>query len=266
MAEETLLEVQHLQIAYGGVPSVEDVSFTLKKGEILAIVGESGSGKTTVIRAIMGLLPPGGEVTEGHILYGGKDLRMLQAKEWQSMRGPEIAMIFQDSGSALDPIQKIGKQFREYFQTHEALSDEECDKKAKALLESVALTNSSDILARYPYELSGGQRQRLGVAMGLAFEPALLLADEPTSALDVTTQSQVVLEMVELARQKGTAIIIVTHNLGVASYMADYILVMQQGRVVDEGETKALLETPTYPYTRKLIDAVPMLEGKRYVD
>ena len=266
MEKEKILEVKNLDIAYGGFPSVSEINFSLHKGEVLALVGESGSGKTTVIRSIMGLLPPGGKVTAGTILLNGKDLQALTKDEWCSIRGPEIAMIFQDSGSALDPIQKIGKQFRKYFQTHEKISDADCDEKAIALLESVALKNCQDLLERYPYELSGGQRQRLGVAMGLALEPQLLLADEPTSALDVTTQSQVVLEMMELARAKGTAIIIVTHNLGVASYMADYILVMQNGKVVDEGHPKELLERPNHPYTKKLISAVPKLEGVRYVE
>ena len=263
---ENILTVENLNIAYQGVPAVMDVNFTLERGKVLTIVGESGSGKTTVIRALMGLLPVGGEVTEGTMIFNGQDLRTLSKSQWRSIRGKDMAMIFQDSGSALDPIQKIGKQFREYFKTHETLSDEECDAKAISLLASVALTAGVDILQRYPYELSGGQRQRLGVAMGLALSPKLLLGDEPTSALDVTTQAQVVLEMKALAKNQGTAIIIVTHNLGVAAHMADKILVMKSGRVVDSGMAKDVLENPSHEYTKHLMDSVPTLGGGRYVE
>lgn len=266
MSEELLLNVKNLHIAYQDNPTVMDVNFTLNKGEVLAIVGESGSGKTTVIRAILGLLSTGGKITTGDIVFEGRSLNNLAKREWQPIRGKEISMIFQDSGSALDPIQKIGKQFREYFKTHETLSDEECDAKAISLLASVALTAGVDILQRYPYELSGGQRQRLGVAMGLALSPKLLLGDEPTSALDVTTQAQVVLEMKALAKNQGTAIIIVTHNLGVAAHMADKILVMKSGRVVDSGMAKDVLENPSHEYTKHLMDSVPTLEGGRYVE
>lgn len=266
MSGDLLLDVKNLHIAYQDKPTVMDVNFTLKQGEVLAIVGVSGSGKTTVIRSILGLLSSGGKVSEGDIVFEGRSLHHLTKKEWQSIRGKEISMIFQDSGSALDPIQKIGKQFREYFKTHELLSNEECNAKAIKLLASVALMNGADILQRYPYELSGGQRQRLGVAMGLALVPKLLLADEPTSALDVTTQSQVVMEMMALAKNQGTSIIIVTHNLGVAAYMADHILVMKEGRVVDSGHPRDILEHPNHQYTKHLMDSVPTIGGGRYVE
>lgn len=263
---ENVLTVEHLSIAYQGVPAVMDVNFTLERGKVLTIVGESGSGKTTVIRALMGLLPVGGEVTEGTLLFNGKDLRNLSKSEWRSIRGKDMAMIFQDSGSALDPIVRIGKQFRELFIAHIEISNDECDRRAIELLESVALPNCADILRRYPHELSGGQRQRVGIAMALALDPALLIGDEPTSALDVTTQSQVVMQMMELSKVHNSAIVMVTHNLGVAAYMSDYIIVMKKGRVVDAGTPQEILENPSNEYTKQLKDAVPTLGGGRYID
>ena len=260
---ENILTVENLNIAYQGVPAVMDVNFTLERGKVLTIVGESGSGKTTVIRALMGLLPVGGEVTDGTMIFNGQDLRTLS---WRSIRGKDMAMIFQDSGSALDPIVRIGKQFRELFKAHIEISNDECDRRAIELLESVALPNCADILRRYPHELSGGQRQRVGIAMALALDPALLIGDEPTSALDVTTQSQVVMQMMELSKVHNSAIVMVTHNLGVAAYMSDYIIVMKKGRVVDAGTPQEILENPSNEYTKQLKDAVPTLEGGRYID
>ena len=263
---ENVLTVENLSIAYQGVPAVMDVNFTLERGKVLTIVGESGSGKTTVIRALMGLLPVGGEVTEGKLLFNGQDLRNLSKDEWRSIRGKDMAMIFQDSGSALDPIVRIGKQFRELYKSHIEIDNDECDCRAIELLESVSLPNGADILCRYPHELSGGQRQRVGIAMALALDPALLIGDEPTSALDVTTQSQVVMQMLELSREHNSAIVMVTHNLGVAAYMSDYIIVMKKGRVVDAGAPKDILENPSNEYTKQLKDAVPTLGGGRYID
>ena len=261
---ENILTVENLNIAYQGVPAVMDVNFTLERGKVLTIVGESGSGKTTVIRALMGLLPIGGEVTDGTMIFNGQDLRTLSKSEWRAIRGKDMAMIFQDS--ALDPIVRIGKQFRELFKAHIEITNDECDRRAIALLESVALPNCADILCRYPHELSGGQRQRVGIAMALAMDPALLIGDEPTSALDVTTQSQVVMQMLELAKEHNSAIVMVTHNLGVAAYMSDYIIVMKKGRVVDAGTPQDILENPSNEYTKQLKDAVPTLGGGRYID
>ena len=263
---ENILTVENLNIAYQGVPAVMDVNFTLERGKVLTVVGESGSGKTTVIRALMGLLPVGGEVTEGTIIFNGQDLRTLSKSQWRSIRGKDMAMIFQDSGSALDPIVRIGKQFRELFKSHMEITNDECDRRAIELLESVSLPNGADILRRYPHELSGGQRQRVGIAMALALDPVLLIGDEPTSALDVTTQSQVVMKMLELAKEHNSAIVMVTHNLGVAAYMSDYIIVMKKGRVVDAGTPQDILENPSNEYTKQLKDAVPTLGGGRYID
>ena len=192
------------------------------------------------------------------MIFNGHNLRTLSKSEWRAIRGKDMAMIFQDSGSALDPIVRIGKQFRELFTSHIEITNDECDRRAIELLESVSLPNGADIWRRYPHELSGGQRQRVGIAMALALDPALLIGDEPTSALDVTTQSQVVMQML--------AIVMVTHNLGVAAYMSDYIIVMKKGRVVDAGTPQDILENPSNEYTKQLKDAVPTLGGGRYID
>ena len=263
--EAALVEVNNLSIAYGeAAPSVTDVTFSLEEGEILVIVDESGSGKTTVIRALIGLLSVGGHVVGGQAHYRGQDIAHWSEEEWRKYRGTDISMIFQDSGSAMDPIQTIGKQFIAHIRRHSNLAAAET--KAIELMKMVSLPADTDFLKRYPFELSGGQRQRLGIAMAMAFTPHLLLADEPTSALDVTTQAQIVDELMRLCQKSRTGIIMVTHNIGVAAHMADKIMVMQQGKVVDYGSRDDVLFKEHSAYTQQLLDAVPTLGGKRYVD
>lgn len=262
-----LVEVKNLSIAYGeAAPSVTDVNFSLAEGEVLVIVGESGSGKTTIIRALIDCLSVGGQVVQGHLYYDGDDISTWSETKWRQYRGTDISMIFQDSGSAMDPIQTIGKQFIAHIRRHSDMTKSAAENKALELLAMVSLPASKDMLHRYPFELSGGQRQRLGIAMAMAFTPRLLLADEPTSALDVTTQAQIVEELLRLCKQNKTGIIMVTHNIGVAAHMADKIMVMQQGQVVDYGTRDEVLFTHHSDYTAKLLDAVPTLGGKRYVD
>ena len=262
---ENVLTVENLSIAYQGVPAVMDVNFTLERGKVLTIVGESGSGKTTVIRALMGLLPVGGEVTEGKLLFNGQDLRNLSKDEWRSIRGKDMAMIFQDSGNMLNPIQTIGKQFIEYLQIHDDLTKKEAYSFAVEMLTRMNLANPENIMKSYPFELSGGMRQRVGIAMAISFKPSLLLADEPTSALDVTTQAQIVKELIEIPRSCGTAMIVVTHNIGVAAYMSDKIMVMKQGKIIEYGKAKDIINSPQEEYTKSLLIAVPQIGGKRYV-
>ncbi|HCP95193.1 MAG TPA: ABC transporter ATP-binding protein, partial [Anaerovibrio sp.] len=217
-----LLEINDLDITYGdNTPTVENVKLSLNEGEILTIVGESGSGKTTVIRSILGLLSGDGHVSNGTLNFKGRDLKALSQKEWRELRGKDISMIFQDSGNMLNPVQTIGHQFREYIQLHSDMSDSEADAKAVEILKRMHLPNAENILSSYAFELSGGMRQRVGIAMAITFHPQLLLADEPTSALDVTTQAQIVKELMQVVKESGTAMIMVTHNLGVASYMSD---------------------------------------------
>lgn len=258
-----LLEVKHLEILYGkNTPVVQDVSFSLAAGEILAIVGESGSGKTSVIRAIQNCLPVGGKVSHGEIFFEGKDILNLSDKEKRKLSGTEVSMIFQDSGNMLNPIKTIGEQFYAYLKTHGFTDRQQAHGKAVEMIDMVRLANPENILRSYVFELSGGMRQRVGIAMAMALNPLLLLADEPTSALDVTMQAQIIKEMMIVRDRLKAAIIIVTHNLGVASYMADKVLIMKDGRIVEYGDKKNVIMHPRNDYTKILLDAVPKLGGR----
>ncbi|MCD8019343.1 MAG: ABC transporter ATP-binding protein [Clostridiales bacterium] len=262
-----MLSIQDITVQYGKnpQPTIEHFNLDMEQGEIVSVVGESGSGKTTVIRAVLGLLPGGGSVTEGDILFEGKSLLKYDKKQWRELRGTDISMIFQDSGAMINPVRKIGSQYVEYIRTHKDLSKKDAWDLAVEMLERMRLPSGDNIMKSYPFQLSGGMRQRVGIAMAMTFEPKLLLADEPASALDVTTQAQIVRQMMELRDNFGTGIIIVTHNIGVAAYMADKMIVMQYGKVVDEGDREKVLHHPEDAYTKNLIASVPSLEGARYV-
>ena len=260
-----LLEIKNIDISYGKTVTVKDCSISLDTGEICSIVGESGSGKTTVIRAVLGLLAGGGKVTAGDIIYEGRSLLTLNDREWRALRGHDISMIFQDSGAMMNQTRLIGKTYVEYILTHENISKKEAWEKGAEMLGRMRLPDPDRIMRSYPFQLSGGQRQRVGIAMGMTYQPRLLLADEPTSALDVTTQAQIVRQMMELRDEYGTAIIIVTHDLGVAAYMADRIVVMKNGVIEDQGTREHILHETENAYTKKLMEAVPSLGGKRYV-
>ena len=262
---ESLLKLEHVTICYNGEPVVHDVDLELNKGEILGVVGESGSGKSTIIKAIMGLLGNEGMVTEGDIWYKGKNVVDMPEKELRRLLGPEIAMVFQDSGAALCPIRTVGDQIYESMREHERISRKECAERAVRMMAKIGLKDGERVLQSYPFELSGGMNQRVGICISMLQNPSLLLADEPTSALDVTTQAQIVRQMMELRDDFGTGIIIVTHNIGVAAYMADQLVVMQNGKVVDQGTRDEVMEHPTSDYTKKLLAAVPEMEGQRYV-
>ena len=262
-----LLEISDLAISYKGNdrPTVQDINFSLEEGEILSIVGESGSGKTTIIRAILGSLPSSGRVSKGNIIFEGNDLLGYTNKDWLKLRGKNISMIFQDSGNMLNPIQTIGKQFIEYICIHSNMSKIDAQAKAVEMLARMNLPNPENILKSYPFELSGGMRQRVGIAMAITFHPQLLLADEPTSALDVTTQAQIVKELLSITRKAKMAMIVVTHNIGVAAYISDKIMVMSQGKIVEYGKTQDILQNPKHAYTKTLLTSVPQIGGKRYV-
>lgn len=258
-----MLKIKDLNINYGDKPVVHDFQADIGKGEIVSIVGESGSGKTTVIRSILGLLPADGKIESGEIDFLGEDLTKFSLDDYQKLRGKDIAMIFQDSGAMMNPTRRIGKQFMEYLLQHSDMTKEEAYARAVELLDSVHLPNPEAIMKRYPFQLSGGQRQRVGIAMAMAFSPKILLADEPTSALDVTTQAQVIRLMLELREKYGTTIIMVTHNLGVASFMSDQIIVMKDGEIVEAGDAHEFIHHPKAEYTKKLLDAVPVLNEER---
>lgn len=259
-----LLEVSELSIAYANDPIVKNMNLSLEEGEVVAIVGESGSGKTTVIRAILGCLPHGGHITGGEICFEGKNLLENTVEDWRKLCGRKAAMVFQDSGSMLDPIKRIGSQFIEYICEHSSLTKSEAAKAAEEMLKKMHLPHTKNLMKSYPFELSGGMRQRIGIAMAMFFKPRLLLADEPTSALDVTTQAQVVTEMLEICRRDQTAIILVTHNIGVAAYMSEKLIVMRSGSIVEAGKTDEIITNPQSQYTKELLEAVPEIGGKRY--
>lgn len=261
-----MLELKNLAIQYADKKIVvENFSLSLKKGEIIGIVGESGSGKSTVLRAIMGLLSNNGKIISGDILYEEKSLLNITLKEWLNIRGTEITMISQDSAGTLNPIRKIGSQYIEYIRSHMKLSKREAEKKAICLLEKMKLNNPKNIMESYPHQLSGGMKQRVGIAMALTFKPKIILADEPTSALDMTTQAEIVRELMELRDEYSTSMIVVTHNIGMAAYIADKLIVMQDGKVVDQGRRNEVINNPKSDYTKKLLDAVLEMDGDSLV-
>ena len=260
-----MLKIDNITIAYKDVPTVMDFSLHMAQGQLVSLVGESGSGKTTVIRAVLGLLAGGGKVTKGDILFNGTSLLSNTPEQWRNLRGSEISMIFQDSGAMMNPTRRIGSVFTEYLQTHEKISKKAAWIKGEEMLGKMRLPSPDNIMKSYPFQLSGGMRQRVGIAMGMTYQPKLLLADEPTSALDVTTQAQIVRQMMELRDDYGTGIIVVTHNLGVAAYMSDYIVVMKDGRIEDQGDRDHILHHSENEYTHKLLSAVPSMGGKSYV-
>ena len=220
-----------------------------------------------MIRAVLGLLPAGGTVTAGSMTYDGKDLLTLDPRQRHELRGTSISMIFQDSGAMLNPIRTIGSQFCDYIRAHTP-EKSAADAKAQAeeMLARMFLPNVENVMRSFPFELSGGMRQRVGIAMAMTFSPRLLLADEPTSALDVTTQAQIIRQIVDVRNEYNAAVIIVTHNLGVASYMSNKIIVMKGGRVVESGPREQVLFRPRDEYTKTLLAAVPVIGGEPYYE
>ena len=254
-----LLDYQHVEISFNGNAVVHDVSFQLHPGEILGLVGESGSGKSTIIKAAMGLLGGNGMVTRGDIWFEGKNLPDLSDKEMRHICGEKIGMIFQDCGASLSPIRTIGEQIVESMAAHRKVDVAEAKRTAMELFEKLRFKDGERVWNSYPFELSGGMNQRAGIAIAMLMNPAILMADEPTSALDVAVQRQVVEEMLNVREVFCTAIIIVTHDIGVVSAMANSILVLQDGNVMEYGKAKDVLENPQNDYTRKLLSAVPRL-------
>lgn len=256
---EELLRYNHVDISYLGQPVIRDVSFSLHSGEILGIVGESGSGKSTLIKAAMGLLGCEGQVTRGDIWFKGKNLPELPPKELRKLCGPELGYIFQSSGSAFCPIRTVGAQLFETMRAHGKITKADFEAQALELLSKLGFDSGKRILESYPFELSGGMQQRVGIAAAMLLNPSVLFADEPTSALDVTIQKQVVEEMLMVRETFGTAIVLVTHNLGVIGAMTDRVLVLENGRCVECGSTRQVLSQPHADCTKALLAAVPRL-------
>lgn len=257
MAE--ILRYDHVDISYNGFKAVSDVSFTVDEGEILGIVGESGSGKSTLIKAAMGLLGTGGMVTRGDIWYKGRNLPDLPWSEMRKLNGPDLGMIFQNSGSSFCPIRTVEAQLYESMAEHRPITKGEFRARAGELLKKIGFEDGERILGSYPFELSGGMQQRIGIATAMLLNPSVLFGDEPTSALDVSVQKQVVDEMLLVRKEFGTAIVLVTHNIGVVRAMADKVLVMRDGEMVEYGPAQQVLTDPAQDYTRKLMSAVPRL-------
>lgn len=264
--EENILEYRSVDIAYGKKTAVQNISFSLKRGEILGLVGESGSGKSTIIKAAMGLLGAEGSVTAGQILLGSQDILRTQEKKLRRLRGAQMGMIFQDAGASLCPIRTIGEQIYESMKAHQKLSKKEAKERAFELFEQLCFREKERIWNSYPFELSGGMNQRVGIAIAMLLNPPVLLADEPTSALDVSVQRQVVNKMRELKEKDGTSIVIVTHDIGVVRAMADTVLVLKDGVCVEYGDAAQVLEHPAKTYTKELLAAVPRLNIRRKTD
>lgn len=258
-----LLDYQHVEVSFNGDPVVHDVSFQLHSGEILGLVGESGSGKSTLLKAAMGLLGSSGMVTKGDIWFEGKSLPDVPPKEMRRICGEKIGMIFQDCGASLSPTRTIGEQIIESMAAHRKVDVAEAKRAALELFEKLHFQDGERIWDSYPFELSGGMNQRAGIAIAMLMNPAVLLADEPTSALDMAVQRQVVEEMLHVRETFGNAIIIVTHDIGVVSAMADSIVVLSNGRVMEYAAAKDVLENPQNDYTVKLLSAVPRLRREK---
>jgi len=262
-----ILEVKDLCVSFythaGEVQAVRGVNFDLKKGETLAIVGESGSGKSVTSKALMGLIPnPPGKIKSGEILFNGKDLVKLTDKEMQNIRGKEISMIFQDPMTSLNPTMTIGYQIMEGLIKHQKMNKADARKIALDLLNLVGIPNAEARLKEYPHQFSGGMRQRVVIAMALACNPKLLIADEPTTALDVTIQAQILELMKDIQKKTDSAIIFITHDLGVVANVADKVAVMYAGRVVEIGTVDDIFYNPKHPYTWGLLASMPSLENE----
>ncbi|MFC0202032.1 ABC transporter ATP-binding protein [Paracoccus rhizosphaerae] len=257
----TILQIRNLSIALpkgaDRPHAVEDVSLELAAGEILCIVGESGSGKSMSANALMGLLPEGVRPVKGSITYQGRDLLQADEGDLRALRGRDIGMIFQEPLSALNPLMRIGAQIAEVFEAHRLLTPVARQSRALELLHEVGLPDPKKAIRAYPFQLSGGQRQRVMIAMALALEPKVLIADEPTTALDVTTQAQILKLIEDLRRKRNMAVIFITHDFGVVADIADRVIVMQHGRIVEEGPARDVLLHARHPYTQKLIAAIP---------
>ncbi len=257
-----MLSIEHLCVNYGEKRILKDISLSITDGEIVLMVGESGSGKSTLVRSIMGLLGKGGTLCSGDIVFEGQSLKGLKERDYRRIRGQRIAMVFQQPERSLDPTMTIGRQFYEAMAVHRGISREEADQRAVSLLERLGFEETQPLLAKYPFELSGGMCQRAAIALSVANEPKLLLADEPTSALDVVVQKQT-LDMLRQMREKmHMAMLVVTHNMGVVSYMADKVGVMHRGHLVEWGTRDEILHDPQHDYTQALIRAIPTMDGQ----
>ncbi|MEV5465386.1 ABC transporter ATP-binding protein [Streptomyces griseoincarnatus] len=262
-----LLEVRDLHVEFrtrdGVAKAVNGVTYGVDEGETLAVLGESGSGKSVTAQAVMGILDtPPGRITGGEVVFQGRDLLKLREEERRRIRGAEMAMIFQDALSALNPVLTVGDQLAEMFTVHRGMSRKDARAKAVELMDRVRIPAARERVRQYPHQFSGGMRQRIMIAMAIALEPALIIADEPTTALDVTVQAQVMELLAELQREYRMGLILITHDLGVVADVADRIAVMYAGRIVESARVHEIYKAPAHPYTRGLLDSIPRLDHK----
>jgi ABC-type dipeptide/oligopeptide/nickel transport system ATPase component len=251
-----LLELRDLTVRYGDTTAVRNASLTVERGDVLGIVGESGSGKTTLGTTVLGLLPDSAEVT-GDVRFEGRDLRALPARELRRLRGAEIAAVFQNPATALDPAYRIGDQITEVFRAHRKISRREARGHAVRLLQAVGIPAPEQRMKAYPHELSGGMNQRVAIAIAIALDPTLLIADEPTSALDVTVQAQILRLLRVLIAEHAGAVILVSHDLGVVAQLSTRVAVMYGGEIVEQAPVRELFGSPQHDYTRHLLRSLP---------
>jgi peptide/nickel transport system ATP-binding protein len=255
-----VLAVERLSVAIGSARAVDAVTFELGAREILALVGESGCGKSMTALAIMRLCPPAARTVSGRVLLDGRDLLALSETEMRHVRGSRVSIVFQEPASSLDPLMTIGDHLVEALRAHEPLRRAEARARAVAMLEAVGIAEPARRLSQYPFELSGGMCQRVMIATALSGKPAVLLADEPTTALDVTIQAQILRLIKDLRAETGTAVLLITHDMGVVADMADRVLVMYAGRIVETAPVEGLFASPRHPYTRLLLQSLPRLD------
>lgn len=263
---DTLLEIQNLKTHFFQkkqvFPAVDGVDLKIRKGETVALVGESGSGKSMTSLSIMGLIPPGGKIVDGSVKLGGVDITKLSEKEMSKIRGKDISMIFQEPMTSLNPVLTIGEQITEVITYHQNVSKVDARGIAIDLLETVGFSRAKEIMNDYPHRLSGGMRQRVMIAIAMSCNPKLLIADEPTTALDVTIQAQIMELLKDLTKRFDTSILLITHDLGVVSELAERVIVMYAGEVVEEAPLEDIFYEPLHPYTEGLIASVPSLRGE----
>jgi oligopeptide transport system ATP-binding protein len=264
---EPLLSVENLHVEFwtsrGTVYAVNGVSFDIAAGQTIGIVGESGSGKSVTSLALLGILARAGRVTGGRAIFGGRDLVTLSDSELRKVRGREIAMIFQDPMTSLNPVLTVGRQIREALETHFGMEEQEANKRAVELLDQVGIPSARQRLEDYPHQFSGGMRQRAMIAMALACEPKLLIADEPTTALDVTIQAQILDLLRTIVAERETALMLITHDLGVVAGMCERVYVMYAGTFVETGSARQIFARPRHPYTYGLLESIPRLDTGR---
>ena len=267
MSRQPLLTVEDLRVQFwtsrGTVHAVNGISFDIAAGDTLGIVGESGCGKSVTSLALMGILPRAGKVTSGTAMFGDQDLFRLSDRELRRIRGRDIAMIFQDPMTSLNPVLTIGRQIRESLETHFDMSKAEANRRVAELLDQVGIPSAEIRLKDYPHQFSGGMRQRAMIAMALACEPKVLIADEPTTALDVTIQAQILDLLRKLVQDRDTALILITHDLGVVAGMCERVNVMYAGMFMETGSAEQLFSRPRHPYTLGLLQSVPRLDAER---